>query len=67
MRGVDALLREAVIEVLDGREPDNFIESAFGGAVDGPPDPHAEAEELKLMQDLEEQIREEISEVENAT
>lgn len=60
VRGIDAPLREAVLEALGGHEPDNFIQSALGGAVDGPPDSHAEAEELKLIQDLDKRLQEEI-------
>lgn len=66
VRGIDEPLREAVMEALDGHEPDNFIQSALGGAVDGPPDSNAEAEELELIEDLDAQIQEEIGNVEDA-
>lgn len=33
VRGLDPLIRDAIIEDLDGDEPDNFIESAEGGSV----------------------------------
>lgn len=59
-RGIDDPLRKAVIEALGGHEPDNFIQSALGGAVDGPPDSRAEAEELKLIQELDERLQKEI-------
>ena len=54
--GLDEQIREAMRTSLGGHEPDNFVESALGGAVDGPPNPAAEVEEVALMEELDEQL-----------
>lgn len=63
VRGIDEPIREAMLKALDGHQPDNFVQSALGGAIDGPPNPRAEEEELALMQDLDAQLQEEIGQV----
>jgi hypothetical protein len=63
VRGIDEPIRQAVLKALGGHEPDNFIQSALGGAYDGPPNPRAEEEDLELMQELDEQLEEEIEQV----
>lgn len=55
--GSDALIRRAVIEAL-GAEPDNFIQSALGGSVEGAPNPAAAAEESRLVDRLDQELAE---------
>jgi len=52
----DPIMRQAVIDSLDGDEPDNFIESSAGAAVPGPPNPKTEVEEQALIEDLDRQL-----------
>jgi hypothetical protein len=45
---MDDELEQAVLHATGGVEPDNFVESSFGAAVTGPPDPKTEPEERAL-------------------
>jgi len=54
--GLDEQIRDAMRSSLGGHEPDNFVESALGGAIDGPPNPAAEAEEVILMEELDQEL-----------
>jgi hypothetical protein len=58
---VDDELEKAILHATGGVEPDNFVESSFGAAVTGPPDPKTEPEERKLMEDLDKQLKKKIN------
>ena len=50
-------LRRAFLKEHGGRLPDNFIEAAMGGSVDGPPNPEAERADLAISKSLDAQLR----------
>lgn len=58
MKSIDDGLRQAFLEH-HGRPPDNFVESAEGGAVDGKRvAKESPTEEMRLVESLEDRLRE---------
>ena len=63
MEYVDDELRQAVLKATGGVEPDHMVESSFGAAVIGPPDPRTEPEEKQLIEDLDDRLKKRIGEM----